>query len=153
MGNIVVTPTVNYVAMNYPTVHVKRSSYRSATNRYSSELSVNLSDKMSQVIQLTLNDISIQRAEDILDMVVSVYNENWVADKNQIAVSTSMFINERLGVIEEELTNVDSDISNYKSQNLIPDVKAASSMYMSQSNAINEHTIGLGKLVDEVGYT
>ncbi len=143
VGNIVVTPTVNYVAMNYPTVHVKRSSYRSATNRYSSELSVNLSDKMSQVIQLTLNDISIQRAEDILDMVVSVYNENWVADKNQIAVSTSMFINERLGVIEEELTNVDSDISNYKSQNLIPDVKAASSMYMSQSNAINEQIQGL----------
>ncbi|MBO4923697.1 MAG: polysaccharide biosynthesis tyrosine autokinase [Bacteroidales bacterium] len=143
VGNVVVTPTVNYVAMNYPTVHVKRSSYRSATNRYSSELSVNLSDKMSQVIQLTLNDISIQRAEDILDMVVSVYNENWVADKNQIAVSTSMFINERLGVIEEELTNVDSDISNYKSQNLIPDVKAASSMYMSQSNAINEQIQGL----------
>ena len=143
IGNIVVTPTVNYVAMNYPTVHVKRSSYRSATNRYSSELSVNLSDKMSQVIQLTLNEISIQRAEDILDMVVSVYNENWVADKNQIAVSTSMFINERLGVIEEELTNVDSDISNYKSQNLIPDVKAASSMYMSQSNAINEQIQGL----------
>ena len=136
----------NFTLQNEPVergVHVKRSSYRSATNRYSSELSVNLSDKMSQVIQLTLNDISIQRAEDILDMVVSVYNENWVADKNQIAVSTSMFINERLGVIEEELTNVDSDISNYKSQNLIPDVKAASSMYMSQSNAINEQIQGL----------
>ncbi len=143
VGNVVITPTVNYVARDYPTVHVRRSSFRSATNRYSSELSVNLSDKMSQVIQLTLSDISIQRAEDILNMVVSVYNENWVADKNQIAVSTSMFINERLGVIEEELTNVDSDISNYKSQNLIPDVKAASSMYMSQSNAINEQIQGL----------
>ena len=143
VGNIVVTPTVNYVAQNYPTVHVRRNSYRSATSKYSSELSVSLADKMSQVIQLTLNDISIQRAEDILDMIVFVYNENWVADKNQIAVSTSMFINERLGVIEEELTNVDSDISNYKSQNLIPDVKAASSMYMSQSNAINEQIQGL----------
>lgn len=143
IGDIVVNPTVNYSAKDYPKVHVRRSSYRSATSRYSSELSVSLSDKMSQVVQLTVNDISIQRAEDILDMVVAVYNENWVADKNQIAVSTSMFINERLGVIEEELTNVDSDISNYKSQNLIPDVKAASSMYMSQSNAINEQIQGL----------
>ena len=143
VGTVVVTPTVNYEAKAYPTVHVKRSSYRSATSHYSGELSVALSDKMSQVIQLTLNDISIERAEDILNMVVAVYNENWVADKNQIAVSTSMFINERLGVIEQELTNVDSDISNYKSQNLIPDVKAASSMYMSQSNAINEQIQGL----------
>ena len=143
VGTVVVTPTVNYEAKKYPTVHVQRSSFRSATSRYSSELSVNLADKMSQVVQLTVNDISIQRAEDILDMVVAVYNENWVADKNQIAVSTSMFINERLGVIEDELSNVDSDISNYKSQNLIPDVKAASSMYMSQSNAINEQIQGL----------
>ena len=138
VGSVVVIPTVNYEAKDYPTVHVRRSSYRAATSRYSSELSVSLSDKMSQVVQLVLNDISIQRAEDVLDMLVAVYNENWVADKNQIAVSTSMFINERLGVIEQELTDVDSDISNYKSQNLIPDVKAASSMYMSQSNAINE---------------
>ena len=143
IGSVVVNPTVNFASKNYPTVHVQRSSYRSATSRFSSELSVNLADKMSQVVQLTVNDISIQRAEDILDMVVAVYNENWVADKNQIAVSTSMFINERLGVIEQELSNVDSDISTFKSQNLIPDVKAASSMYMSQSNAINEQIQGL----------
>ena len=143
VGNVVIIPTVNYVAEDYPTVHVNRSSYRSATTKYSNELSVNLSDKMSQVIQLTLNDISIERAEDILNMVVSVYNENWVADKNQIAVSTSMFINERLGVIEQELSNVDSDISTFKSENLIPDVQAASSMYMTQSNAINEQIQGL----------
>jgi capsular exopolysaccharide synthesis family protein len=142
-GLVTIVPTVNYEAVDYPTVHVKRSSYRSAVSRYSSELSVSLSDKMSQVVQLTVNDISIQRAEDVLDMLVEVYNENWVADKNQVAVSTSMFINERLGVIEQELTDVDSDISTYKSQNLIPDVKAASSMYMTQSNAINEQIQGL----------
>ena len=142
-GLVLIVPTVYYEAKEYPTVHVRRSSYRSAVSRYSSELSVSLSDKMSQVVQLTVNDISIRRAEDVLDMLVEVYNENWVADKNQIAVSTSMFINERLGVIEQELTEVDSDISTYKSQNLIPDVKAASSMYMTQSNAINEQIQGL----------
>ena len=138
VGPVVITPTIYFDAVDCPTVHVRRSSLRSATSHYSSELSVNLSDKMSQVIQLTVNDISIQRAEDVLNALVAVYNENWVADKNQIAVSTSMFINERLGVIEEELSDVDSDISNYKSQNLIPDVREASSMYMTQSNAINE---------------
>lgn len=143
VGTVVVTPTVHYVPDNYPVVHVTRRPYHSATRGFSSELTANLADKMSQVIQLTVNDISIQRAEDILNTLVAVYNENWVADKNQIAVSTSMFINERLGVIEDELSNVDSDISNYKSQNLIPDVQAASSMYMTQSNAINEQIQGL----------
>ena len=36
-------------------------------------------------------------------MLISVYNENWVKDKNQIAVSTSMFINERLGSVDPYL--------------------------------------------------
>ena len=48
-----------------------------------------------------------------------------------------MFINERLRVIERELGNVDEDISSYKSEHLLPDVQAASSMYMAQSNQTN----------------
>ena len=58
-------------------------------------------------------------------------------DKNQIAVSTSMFINERLGIIEQELGNVDENISSYKSENLLPDVQAASSIYMAESSEAN----------------
>ena len=49
--------------------------------------------------------------------------EELLRDKNQIAVSTSMFINERLGVIEGELGNVDDDISSFKSEHLLPDVQ------------------------------
>ena len=54
----------------------------------------------STVINLSIKDVGVRRAEDILNTLISVYNENWVKDKNQIAISTSMFINDRLGVIE-----------------------------------------------------
>ena len=75
----------------------------------------------------------MQRAEDLLNTLIEVYNEKWIQDKNQIAVSTSRFIGERLGVIENELGHVDENISSYKSEHLLPDVQAASSLYMSQS--------------------
>lgn len=68
-----------------------------------------------------------------MNTLIEVYNEKWIQDKNQIAVSTSRFIGERLGVIENELGHVDENISNYKSEHLLPDVQAASSLYMSQS--------------------
>ncbi len=48
-----------------------------------------------------------------------------------------MFINERLGIIEQELGNVDENISSYKSENLLPDVQAASSIYMAESSEAN----------------
>lgn len=119
------------------TVFVSRISLQAATAGYSSRLSVALNDEKSTVVNLTLQDVCTQRAEDVLNTLISVYNENWVKDKNQIAVSTSMFINERLGVIERELGNVDEDISSYKSENLLPDVQAAASMYMAESSETN----------------
>ena len=54
-----------------------------------------------------------------------------------------MLINERLGVIEQELGNVDEDISSYKSEHLLPDVQAASSMYMAQSSQTNAQILAL----------
>ena len=99
---------------------------------------MNLSDKNADIIALSIKDVSTQRAQDILNTLIAVYNENWVRDKNQIANSTSVFINDRLRVIEGELAGVDSDISAYKSENMIPDVGAAATMYMQQSTVLNQ---------------
>lgn len=116
------------------TIFVNKSSLASATSLYLGGLSVRQVNEESNIIDLSDQDVSTQRAEDILTTLISVYNENWVMDKNQIAVSTSMFISDRLGVIEGELGNVDSDIAVYKSEKLMPDVAAAGSMAVQQAN-------------------
>ena len=143
LGNITVTATPNYVKGESYTLYVGKSGLYDAVNSYSRNLSVLFNNDKASVIDLSFRDNSTQRAEDVLNMLISVYNENWVKDKNQIAVSTSMFINERLGVIERELGNVDEDISSYKSEHLLPDVQAASSIYMAQSSATNAQILAL----------
>ena len=104
-----------------------------AANRYLNALRVELGSKEATIINLSINDTSIARAEDILNTLIEVYNEKWIQDKNQIAVSTSQFIGDRLSVIESELGHVDENISSFKSEHLLPDVQAASSLYMAQS--------------------
>ena len=123
---------------------VRKSSIYSAVSRYLGELSTSFADKQSRIINLSVRDRSIARAEDILNTLIGVYNENWVKDKNQVAKSTSLFIKDRIAVIEDELSNVDSDVSSYKSKNLVPDVNAAGTMYMEQSNAIRNKESELG---------
>ena len=131
VGRIIVQKTKDYSgeAMKKP-VNVRKSGQRGVTQSYLNRLQVNLADKNADVISLSIKDVSTQRAQDILNTLIAVYNENWVRDKNQIANSTSVFINDRLRVIEGELAGVDSDISAYKSENMIPDVGAAATMYM-----------------------
>ena len=115
-------------------IYVNRSGLLATITACKEKMTAALNDEKATIIDITYKDVSIQRAEEFLSTLISVYNENWVKDKNQIAVSTSQFINERLQVIESELGNVDSDISTYKSANLIPDVQAASEMYMQTAN-------------------
>ena len=138
VGKLIVTLSENQAK---PTpgekIYVSRVGLLSCIGSCKGNLQVKLEDDKSTILNITYNDVSIQRAEDFLNTLISVYNENWVKDRNQIAVSTSQFINERLKVIESELGNVDSDISSYKSTNLIPDVDAASKMYMNTANQAN----------------
>ena len=143
LGSIIVHTTPNYVKGEAYTLYVGKYSLHSAINAYSASLSVTLNNEKASVIDLSLKDYSTQRAEDVLNTLIAVYNENWVKDKNQVAVSTSMFINERLGVIERELGNVDEYISSYKSEHLLPDVQTVSSMYMAQSSQTNTQILAL----------
>ena len=133
-GRMTIIATTHYQPGQEAEIEVSRSSVKASVMSASSRLTVSQDDEKSNIITLSYQDVNIQRAEDVLNTLISVYNENWVKDKNQIAISTSMFINERLGVIEHELGNVDDDISSYKSQHLLPDVQAAASMYMAQAN-------------------
>ena len=115
-------------------IYVSRNALMSAVSSCKSRMEVKLNDEKSTIVDITYKDVNSQRADDFLRMLISAYNENWVKDKNRIAVSTSEFINERLNVIEQELGHVDSDISSYKSANLVPNVETASDMYMNTAN-------------------
>ena len=119
-------------------IRVRKSGIRAVTQSYMNRIKVGLADKNADVISLSIDDVSTQRAQDVLNTLIAVYNENWVKDKNRIANSTSVFINDRLRVIEGELAGVDSDISAYKSENMIPDVDAAAKMYMQQGTVLNQ---------------
>lgn len=139
VGNLVVnySPFYNPEKQEGNEIYVTRTGLLGAIGRCKSQMTADLNGKMSTVIDIGYKDYNIQRAEDFLNTLISSYNENWVKDKNRIAVSTSEFIDERLQVIERELGDVDKDISTYKSTNLIPDVKNASQIAMQQATQAN----------------
>lgn len=141
VGRILVDATP-YFYVSDACIHVVRSRIKNATRRYNS-VSVSLCDKQSNMLNLTFNDCNVQRAEDVINMTIQVYNENWMTDKNQVAVNTAEFINERLRMIEGELGEVDQDISSYKSSNMLPDAEAAASTYMSKVEQTGDRLLEL----------
>lgn len=144
IGSAVKTP-VGTVKVNYSpynklhsdveeNLYVSLSPINSVVAAYNGKLTVARSDKEASVINLSINDVNIQRAEEIINTIITVYNEKWIKDKNQVSLSTNEFINERLKVIEADLGNVDNDISSFKSANLLPDIAASAGMEMQHSS-------------------
>ena len=152
VGPMVVVAAEGYKPGEAVELNVVKAPVSATAGGYESRMVIAMSGDKSSVINLTVTDQSTQRSQALLNTLIGVYNEYWVRDKNQIAVSTSNFINERLGVIESELGNVDSDISSYKSANLIPDVSAASSMYMSQNQQISQQIMDLKNQLKQTLY-
>ena len=152
-GIMIVSPTQKFTDVFIGTsIRYVRGSVRAAVDTYSNALVAELGNEDATIINLSINDTSIRKAEDILNTLIEVYNENWIRDKNQIAVSTSQFISDRLGVIESELGHVDENISSYKSEHLLPDVQAASSLYMAQSAENNKELSTLNNQLSTAQY-
>ena len=88
-------------------------------------------------------DVSIPRAEDVINTLISVYNTDAINDKNQIVMNTSNFINDRLIVIEKELGDVDSDIESYKREHQLTDISSETGMYLQTSSQYRQEGLSL----------
>ena len=106
-------------------------------------MEVSLASKTATIINLTLKDVSIARAEDVINMAIAIYNEDAINDKNQIAVNTSNFINERLIIIERELGGVDANIEAFKRENQLTDITSETGMYLANTCLYRQEGLSL----------
>ena len=144
VGKIVVTPTLYYMEKFYGVpVTVSKEDLAEVSLHYNEALQVILASKTSTIINLTLQDVSIPRAEDVINSLIAVYNEEAINDKNQITVNTSDFINERLIIIEKDLGSVDTDIETYKRENKLTDIHSETGMYLQETSQYSQEGLGL----------
>lgn len=111
-------------------VDVEKCSFTEKTEDLSKAVHANKKDEKNSVVVLMYEDVSQQRAVDIINAIIKAYNDLWVLEHTRSATNTSKFINERLAVIEQDLSGIDSDISSVKSTSQIANVNTAlSSLY------------------------
>ncbi len=151
VGEITVTAS-EFMPRGRYTYRVERGNINATAAHVRSCITPSLRDPKSSIIDITYRDANIERAVDVLNTLVAVYNESWVDDRNCMSQSTNEFIKGRISVIEDELRNFDRNISNYKSRNLMPDVKAAGAQAVSQSAETSNETRQLANQLYMVRY-
>ena len=154
IGRIVVNKTL-YMTPDYEgkEIEVTKSTKAAVATSYRSRTKMNVASKMSSIINLSLNDVVPQRAEDVINTLLDVYNDDAVIDKQIVAEATAKFITERLEIIGEELRAIDGDIKSFKDKNNIVDIsteakrRTEGAMRYEQEIAATSNQIAMSKFI------
>lgn len=135
-GIITISSNYGHTLKNSDVLNVSILSPRMAANKYTSELQVSQTAKLTSIAQLQLTDEVPQRSLDYLKQLAIVYNRQANEDKNTIALRTDKFINDRLSKINTELGKTEGELQNYKQKNGIVELQMnAGNSVANQNNS------------------
>ena len=124
-------------------INVRKLPLESVVGTYLANLGIRQEEDESSILKLSFKDNSSARAEDVVNMLITVYNEDALDDKNQVAINTADFIHERLMIIEKELGVVESNLENFKRDNQVVNIESATGQYMSESQQYSNTVLEL----------
>ncbi|HTE28581.1 GumC family protein [Flavitalea sp.] len=99
-------------------------------NNVSSKLNVAPAGKMSSVLYLTYRDAVPERGKDILNLLIDIYNQEAINDKNQIAANTLAFVENRMTHVVRELDSVEDQLQRFRTEKAVVNLSEQGKLYL-----------------------
>ncbi|NVN19305.1 polysaccharide biosynthesis tyrosine autokinase [Muricauda sp. HICW] len=132
LGDMIITPSVENIKIYKDNEF--RIVIRPATvvaDSYRGRVQITPLERSSNILSLYLQDRIQQRAQDIINALIAVYNENAIEDKKIAADKTSNFIDARITEIYSNLYSVDQSAEEFKTNRGITDISSESNINLS----------------------
>lgn len=123
----------NYIGKDKP-IQIELSPLENVTESFRSKLKVVPLSKTSSVVNVSITDPVKEKAEDFLNNMIQIYNEDAAEDKNFISENTSKFIADRLILITQELDGVEQNVESFKQTNKLTDIESEAKLFIEGSN-------------------
>lgn len=111
------------------------SSFEGKVGELQNIVNVGLASREVTVLNLSINYPQIEKAKDIINALVSAYNQDAISDKNSESKKTLDFIDDRIGKISVELGDVEIRKEEFKSKNKITDIAVETKIDLESSAA------------------
>lgn len=123
-GHFVVDTTSYFVPGEEVTSNISIIGYDAAAEMLDQDVTASIGSKRSNAIKLNILTTNPDYGKDILNSIITKYNERGIAEKNLEGEKTARFIDERLAIISNDLSDAEDDIQSYKEEKGITDVSA-----------------------------
>ena len=118
-----------------------------------SELKASPSTKLTSVLLLSMKDSDPKRGEDIINELIAAYNKKTLQEKNRVADSTSALLENRLKLVEQELSDIEKKAQSYKATRGAVDISTQGRLYLENlaatDNQLTDINVQISSL-DEV---
>lgn len=144
VGQLVVRKTL-YMTPAYlgTPVTVRKNSLAAMTSAYRGSVRCDVPNKQASIVTVSMNNTVPRRAEDVINTLVAVYNEDAIEDKRRISVTTADFIKDRLEVIGRELGDVDRNIADLKKDNRMIDLTSQAARSVAESSQYKTESLSV----------
>lgn len=103
---------------------------KSVAKSISSGLNITQYDKNTLLLAVSYTTPIPKMGIDIINRMVYYYNEDGIAEKNRASNNTELFINNRLVAIQKELSSVEQEVEQYRTQRGLTDLSSEAKMYL-----------------------
>ncbi|UQB68753.1 GumC family protein [Epilithonimonas zeae] len=134
--------------MNLNEFYFTFSTLDDIVESYQKALDVDLVDKDATIIGLSMIYPNKEKAMDILNDIVRIYNDYAIVDKNTESKKTKDFIDDRISLISKELGNVENQKESFKINNDIVDIQSEARLNLQISTDAERQMLQLSTQIE-----
>lgn len=101
---------------------------------YGKSLSVEATSKTTTIAQIAVKNSSRQRAIDLINYLVAFYNQDANDEKNEVAQKTADFIEDRIGIINQELGSTETQLADFKQKSGLTDLTSDAKLALEENS-------------------
>ena len=144
-GDITVLPVLDvpHVFNSYvnKVISVTYTPVETVATAYQRSINVINEIKNSNVVNISILSPVSKKSEDFINVLIEEYNNDAIADNNQVAQKTSNFIDSRLEIITRELDSVERSKEQFKSKNRLTNIESEAQLILSDVSEYNKRQL------------
>ena len=116
------------------TLRVTINTPTDTAEEYMEKLSVTASSQTTTIAKISVNNTVKERGVDFVNRLVAFYNQDANDEKNEVAQKTAEFIEERIGIINNELGTAESELADFKQRSGLTDLTSDARLALQESS-------------------
>ena len=114
---------------------------KSRIDEYSELITLTLSNKKSNAIDINIESDNIAKNEAIINTIIDLYNQNNTEYNKQTHLKSLKVIEERLSVVKYELESINQKVEEYKVKNQLANIPTQAELIIKTSSAFEQEII------------